>query len=349
MNLRKHLVRCRVASKAAEYAATGKLEMANAVRIHRTGGPEVLSLEEVSLGEPASGEVRLRQAAIGLNYIDVYHRTGFYAQPLPFTPGLEGAGTVEAVGADVTELKPGDRVAYAGPIGGYADVRLIAADRLVKLPEAISFEQAAAMMLQGMTAQVLIRQVYPLQAGETILVHAAAGGTGLLLCQWAAALGATVIGTVSTEAKAELALAHGCSHIIYYSKVDFAAEVLRITGGEKLPVVFDAVGRDTFLRSLDCLQRRGLMVTFGQASGSVAPFEPVLLSQKGSLFLTRPFLFHYIERRDELNAAANELFEVVAAGKVKIRVNQRFALKDAAEAHRAMEARTTSGSTILIP
>ncbi|HEY6514791.1 MAG TPA: quinone oxidoreductase [Steroidobacteraceae bacterium] len=323
--------------------------MANAVRIHRTGGPEVLSLERVSVGEPGAGEVRLRQAAIGLNYIDVYHRTGFYAQPLPFTPGLEGAGTVEAVGEDVAELKPGDRVAYAGPVGGYADVRLIAADRLVKLPETISFEQAAAMMLQGMTAQVLIRQVYPLQAGETILVHAAAGGTGLILCQWAAALGARVIGTVSTDAKAELALAHGCSHIINYAKEDFVSEVLRLTAGRKLPVVFDAVGRDTFLRSLDCLQQRGLMVTFGQASGAVAPFEPMLLSQKGSLFLTRPFLFHYIERRSELNASAKELFDVVAAGKVSIRVNQRFALRDAAEAHRAMEARATSGSTILIP
>ncbi|HEY1890790.1 MAG TPA: quinone oxidoreductase [Steroidobacteraceae bacterium] len=323
--------------------------MANAVRIHRTGGPEVLSLEEVSVGEPGAGEVRLRQAAIGLNYIDVYHRTGFYTQPLPFTPGLEGAGTVEAVGEDVAELKPGDRVAYAGPVGGYADVRLIAADRLVRLPETISFEQAAAMMLQGMTAQVLIRQVYPLHAGETILVHAAAGGTGLVLCQWAAALGATVIGTVSTDAKAEVALAHGCSHVINYSREDFVSEVLRLTGGQKLPVVFDAVGKDTFLRSLDCLQQRGLMVTFGQASGPVAPFEPVLLSQKGSLFLTRPFLFHYIERRAALNASANELFDVVAAGKVSIQVNQRFALKDVAEAHRAMEARATSGSTILIP
>lgn len=323
--------------------------MASAVRIHRTGGPEVLSLEEVSVGEPGAGEVRLRQAAIGLNYIDVYHRTGYYPQPLPLTPGLEGAGTVEAVGEDVTDLKPGDRVAYAGPLGGYADVRLIVADRLVKLPEAISFEQAAAMMLQGMTVQVLLRQVYPLQAGETILVHAAAGGTGLILCQWAAALGATVIGTVSSGAKAELALAHGCSHVINYSKVDFVGELLRITAGEKLPVVFDAVGKDTFLRSLDCLRPRGLMVTFGQASGPVEPFAPVLLSQKGSLFLTRPFLFHYIERRNALAATAKELFDVVAAGKVRVRINQRFALQDVAAAHGAMEARATSGSSILIP
>jgi len=323
--------------------------MANVVRIRRTGGPEVMSLEQVSLAKPGPGEVRLRQAAIGLNYIDVYHRTGFYPQPLPFTPGLEGAGTVEAVGEGVVELNPGDRVAYAGPVGAYADVRLVAADRLVKLPDAIAFDQAAAMMLQGMTAQVLIRQVYPLQAGETILVHAAAGGTGLILCQWAAALGATVIGTVSTEAKAELALAHGCSHVINYSKADFVSEVVRITSGEKLPVVFDAVGRDTFLRSLDCLRPRGLMVTFGQASGPVEPFAPVLLSQKGSLFLTRPFLFHYIEGRNALGASANELFEVVTAGKVRVRINQRFALKDVVNAHMALETRATSGSTILIP
>jgi NADPH2:quinone reductase len=323
--------------------------MAYAVRIHRTGGPEVLSLEDVLVGEPGAGEVRLRQAAMGLNYIDVYHRTGYYPQPLPLTPGLEGAGTVEAVGGDVTDLKPGDRVAYAGPLGGYADVRLIAADRLVKLPEAISFEQAAAMMLQGMTVQVLLRQVHPLQAGETILVHAAAGGTGLILCQWAAALGATVIGTVSSGAKAELALAHGCSHVINYSRVDFVGEVLRITAGEKVPVVFDAVGKDTFLRSLDCLRPRGLMVTFGQASGPVEPFAPILLSQKGSLFLTRPYLFHYIEGRKALAAAANELFDVVTAGKVRVRINQRFALQDVAAAHRAMEARATTGSSILIP
>jgi NADPH2:quinone reductase len=226
-------------------------------------------------------------------------------------------------------------------------VRLIAADRLVKLPEAISLEQAAAMMLQGMTAQVLLRQVYPVKAGDVVLVHAAAGGTGLILCQWAAALGATVIGTVSTEAKAELARAHGCGHTILYSKEDFVSEISRLTGGEKLPVVFDSVGKDTFLRSLDCLRPKGLMVTFGQASGPIDPIAPVLLSQKGSLFLTRPFLFHYIETRRALEASANELFDVVANGKVRIDVHQRFALKDAAEAHKALEARATSGSTIL--
>jgi NADPH2:quinone reductase len=244
-------------------------------------------------------------------------------------------------------VKVGDRVAYAGPTGGYTEVRLIEADRLVRLPDAISFDQAAAMMLQGMTAQVLIRQVYPVKAGDLILVHAAAGGTGLILCQWAAALGATVIGTVSTEAKAELAHAHGCKHTILYSKQDFVAEVTHISGGEKLPVVFDSVGKDTFLRSLDCLRPRGSMVTFGQSSGAIDPIAPVLLSQKGSLFLTRPLLLHYIARREELEASANELFAVVASGKVRIIVNQRFALKDAADAHKALEARTTSGSTIL--
>jgi NADPH2:quinone reductase len=321
--------------------------MPHAIQIRQTGGPEVLNWTAVDVGEPESGQVRVRQAAAGLNYIDVYHRTGYYPQPLPFIPGLEGAGTVEAVAPDVRGLKVGDRVAYAGPTGGYSEVRLIEADRLVRLPEAISFDQAAAMMLQGMTAQVLIRQVYPVKFGDLILVHAAAGGTGLILCQWAAALGATVIGTVSTEAKAEIARAHGCNHTILYTKQDFVAEVSRISGGEKLPVIFDSVGKDTFLRSLDCLRPRGLMVTFGQSSGPIDPIAPVLLSQKGSLFLTRPILFHYIRRRDALEASATELFEVVASGRVRINVNQRFALKDAADAHKALEARATSGSTIL--
>jgi len=321
--------------------------MPHAMQIRRTGGPEVLNWTAVDVGEPGSGQVRLRQAAAGLNYIDVYHRTGYHPQPLPFIPGLEGAGIVEAVAQDVRALKVGDRVAYAGPTGGYSEVRLIEADRAVRLPEAISFDQAAAMMLQGMTAQVLIRHVYPVKASDLILVHAAAGGTGLILCQWAAALGATVIGTVSTEAKAEIAHAHGCSHTILYTKQDFVAEVSRLSGGEKLPVVFDSVGKDTFLRSLDCLRPRGLMVTFGEASGPIDPIAPVLLSQKGSLFLTRPVLLHYIQRRDALEASANELFDVVASGKVRINVNQRFALKDAADAHKALEARATSGSTIL--
>jgi NADPH:quinone reductase len=321
--------------------------MPHAIQIQQTGGPEVLNWTPIEVGEPGPGQIRLRQAAAGLNYIDVYHRTGYYAQPPPLIPGVEGAGTVEAIGQGVRGLKVGNRVAYAGPIGGYSEVRLIEADRVVLLPEAIPFDQAAAMMLQGMTAQVLVRQVYPVKPGDLILVHAAAGGTGLILCQWAAALGAMVIGTVSTEAKAELAHAHGCKHTIVYSKQDFVAEVSRISGGEKLPVVFDSVGKDTFLRSLDCLRPRGLMVTFGQASGPIDPIAPVLLSQKGSLFLTRPVLFHYIARREELQASADELFDVVASGKVRINVNQRYALKDAADAHKALEARATTGSTIL--
>jgi NADPH:quinone reductase len=321
--------------------------MSHAIRIHQVGPPDVLQWEEVEVSDPGPGQVRLRQEAVGLNFIDVYHRTGLYPQALPFTPGTEGAGVVEAVGPDVTNVKPGDRVAYAGPIGGYAEERLIDADRVVKLPKDISNEQAAAMMLQGMTAQMLLRSVFPVAKGDTILVHAAAGGVGLIMCQWAAALGATVIGTVGTEEKAELAKAHGCAHPIVYSKQDFVAEVGRITEGAKLPVVYDSVGRDTFVRSLDCLKVRGLMVSFGNSSGPVEPFSPLLLSQKGSLYLTRPTLFHYLATREQLENSAKELFDVVAKGKVKIEVQQRFALKDAAEAHRALQARETTGSTIL--
>jgi len=321
--------------------------MPHAIRIHRVGAPDVLSWEEVEVRDPGPGQVRLRQEAVGLNFIDVYHRTGLYPQPLPFTPGTEGAGVVDAVGPDVTNVKKGDRVAYAGPIGGYAEERLIDADRVVKLPKDISTEQAAAMMLQGMTAQMLLRSVFPVAKGDTILVHAAAGGVGLIMCQWAAALGATVIGTVGTEEKAELAREHGCAHPVVYSKQDFVAEVNRITEGEKLPVVYDSVGRDTFLRSLDCLKVRGLMVSFGNASGPVEPFSPLVLSQKGSLYLTRPTLFHYIASREQLENSAKELFEVVSKGKVKIEVQQRFALAEAAEAHRALQSRETTGSTIL--
>ena len=321
--------------------------MPHAIRVHQTGGTDALSWETNEVGEPGSGQARLRQAAVGVNYIDVYHRTGYYAQPLPFVPGLEGAGTIDAVCPDVTHVKPGDRVAYAGPIGGYSEVRLIAADRLVKLPDGISFDDAAAMMLQGMTAHMLLRQVYPLKAGDVILVHAAAGGVGLILCQWAAALGATVIGIVSTEAKAALASAHGCHHTILYTKQDFVAETLRVTGGQKLPFVFDSVGANTFLPSLDCLRPRGLMVSFGQSSGAIEPIAPVLLSQKGSLFLTRPSLFHYIETRKELETSASELFAMVASKKIRININQRFELRNASEAHRALEARGTTGSTIL--
>jgi len=260
---------------------------------------------------------------------------------------VEGAGTVESVGEGVQDLKPGDRVAYAGPLGGYAEERLIDADRLVRIPDKISFEQAAAMMLQGMTARTLLRAVYPVKSGDTILVHAAAGGVGLILCQWASALGATVIGTVSTEEKAELARSHGCAHPILYTKQDFVEEVQKLTAGQKLPVVYDSVGKDTFARSLDCLRPRGLMVSFGNASGPVDPISPLVLSQKGSLYLTRPTLFHYIATRSELEQSAEDLFEVVRSGKVKIEVKQTFPLSQAAEAHRALEARRTTGSTIL--
>src|SRR3954447_14841809 len=290
--------------------------MPHAIRVHETGGPEVLKWEEVQVGEPAPGQVRLRQEAAGLNFIDVYHRTGLYKQELPFTPGVEGAGVVEAVGPDVTSVKPGERVAYAGPIGGYAEVRLIPADRVVKLPDAISSEQAAAMMLKGLTAEMLIQRVYPVKSGETILVHAAAGGVGLILCQWAKALGATVIGTVGSDEKAELARAHGCEHPIVYTRQDFVAEVERITGGAKVPVVYDGVGRDTFLKSLDCLARRGMMASFGNSSGAVEPFEPGVLAMKGSLFLTRPTLYDYTLGRTDLETAAEELFDVAARGKV---------------------------------
>ena len=321
--------------------------MPHAILVRQPGGPEQLAWEEVEVGDPGPGQVRIRQAAAGLNFIDVYHRNGLYAQPLPFIPGVEGAGVVESVGPDVEGLKAGDRVAYAGAIGGYAELRLIAADRLVKLPNDISDEQAAAMMLQGMTVDMLIRSVWPIHAGDTILIHAAAGGVGLIMCQWAAALGATVIGAVSSEEKAELARAHGCHHAIVYSKQDFVAEVDRLTDGKKLPVVYDSVGKETFKRSLDCLQKRGLMVSFGQASGPVEPFSPLLLAQKGSLYLTRPTLFDYISTREELERSAASLFDAVRTGKVKIDIGQCFPLSEAAEAHRALEARETVGSTIL--
>ena len=321
--------------------------MTNAIRIHEVGGPDVLRLDTVEVGEPAPGQLRIRQQAVGVNFIDVYHRTGLYKQPLPFTPGVEGAGTVDAVGEGVSDFSVGDRVAYAGPIGGYAEERLLDADRAVALPDDIGFDQAAAMMLRGMTVQMLIRELHRVQAGETILVHAAAGGVGLILCQWAKALGATVIGTVSTDEKAELARANGCDHPIVYTRDDFVAEVDRITEGRKLPVVYDSVGKDTFLKSLDCLAPRGIMVSYGNASGPPDPMPPGLLAQKGSLFLTRPTLYHYIATREELDRSAGELFEIVSSGKVRIDIGQTFALKDAAEAHRALESRRTTGSTIL--
>ncbi len=319
----------------------------HAIRIHKAGGPDVLNWERVEVAEPGPGEARLRQHAVGLNYIDVYHRTGLYPQPLPLIPGVEGAGVVESVGEGVGNVQAGDCVAYAGPIGGYAQVRIIEAAKLVKLPDSIGFDEAAAMMLQGMTARMLLRSVYPVAAGDTILVHAAAGGVGLILCQWAAALGATVIGTVSTNEKADLARAHGCHHPVVYTRQDFVAEVARISGGAKLPVVYDSVGRDTFLKSLDCLRPRGMMVSFGQSSGPIEPFSPSLLQQKGSLFLTRPTLFQYIASRAELDASSADLLAMVGSGRLRIAPTQIFPLEDAAQAHRALEARATSGSIIL--
>ena len=321
--------------------------MPNAIQVEQSGGPEVLRWRSVDVRDPGPGQVRLRHYAVGLNYIDVYHRTGLYPQPLPFVPGVEGAGVVEAIGDGVTNVAVGDRVAYAGPIGSYAELRLIDAVQLVTLPAEIDFDTAAAMMLQGLTVDMLINRVRPLSSGETILVHAAAGGVGLILCQWAKAIGVTVIGTVSSAAKAELARAHGCVHPIVTSRDDFVAEVVRITDGRKLPVVYDSVGKDSFVRSLDCLERRGMLVSFGQASGPVTDFQPGMLAQKGSLYLTRPTLYDYIATRPELEASSAALFAMVSAGKVRIKIGQRFALADVAAAHRALEARQTVGSSIL--
>ena len=324
--------------------------MPYAIRIHQTGGPEVLRWEAVDVPAPAEGEATVRQHAVGLNFIDTYHRSGLYPLTLPAGIGLEGAGVVEAVGAGVTEVKVGDRVAYAGgPVGAYAEVRNIPAHRLLKLPDAIAFDTAAAMMLQGLTAAYLLRRTYRVQSGDAVLIHAAAGGVGLIACQWAKALGATVIGTVGSPAKAEIAKAHGCDHAINYSTEDFTRRVREITGGEGVPVVYDGVGKDTFMGSLDCLRPLGMMVTYGNASGPVPPFDPLLLSQKGSLFVTRPTLVHYTAKRADLEALGAELFEVVTAGKVRIEVNQTYALKDAAQAQRDLEARKTTGSTVLLP
>ncbi|WP_068808063.1 quinone oxidoreductase family protein [Thauera phenolivorans] len=324
--------------------------MSHVIRFHRNGGPEVLQFEAVEPPAPAPGEVRLRQHAVGLNYIDTYHRGGLYPVSLPSGIGQEGAGVVEAVGEGVTEVAVGDRVAYAGgPLGAYAEVRNIGAGLLVRLPDAISFEEGAAMMMQGLTAQYLLRSTYPVQAGETVLVHAAAGGVGSIMVQWAKALGATVIGTVGSDAKAEKVRALGCDHVIVYTREKFPERVREITGGAGVPVVYDSIGKDTFLDSLACLRRRGLMVSYGNATGPVPPFECALLMKMGSLYVTRPTLFDYIADRGELLERAGELFEVVAAGKVKIEIGQRFALREAAEAHRALEARLTTGSTVLLP
>jgi NADPH2:quinone reductase len=325
--------------------------MAHAIRIHQTGGPEVLQWEEVDVPKPGQGEVLVRQKAIGLNYIDTYHRSGLYPVKMPSGLGTEGAGVVEAVGPGVTEFKPGDRVAYAGgPLGAYAELRVMPADRLVKLPEGIGFEQAASMMLQGLTVQYLLRRLYRVpQSGETVLWHAAAGGVGLIACQWARALGVKIIGTVSSEEKANLARENGAAYTVNYTKEDFVAKVQEITGGKKVPIVYDSVGKDTFMKSLDCLQVRGLMVTFGNSSGAVPPVDLGILNTKGSLYVTRPSLAGYVSRRDELVAAANELFDMVLSGKVKVVPRQSYALKDAAQAHRDLEGRKTTGSTILVP
>ena len=325
--------------------------MTNAIQIHTTGGPEVLQWEKIDCHDPGPGEVHIRHEAIGLNFIDVYHRTGLYPLPgLPAVLGLEGAGTVISTGTDVTEFQAGDRVAYAGvPPGAYAEERLIPAHRLVKLPEAISFRQGAAMMLQGMTARYLLHGCFPVKAGDTILVHAAAGGVGTIICQWARHLGATVIGTVGSEKKADLARAHGCDYPIDYVNDDFSARVQEITDNKGVNAVYDSVGQPTFLKSLDCLKPMGTMVSFGQAAAPVPPVDIGLLAAKGSLFLTRPSLMTYTEKREDLLAHAADLFAVVESGAVQVDIRQTYALKDAAQAHRDLEARKTSGSTILIP
>ena len=325
--------------------------MPKAIRVHEYGGPESLRWEEVEVGEPGPGQLRVRHGAVGLNYIDVYHRTGLYPLPsLPWTLGMEGAGQVEAVGEGVTEFKPGDRIAYASPpVGAYAEVRLIPADRVVALPDAIDDRTAAAMMLQGMTAQYLLRRTYRVQAGDAILLHAAAGGVGLIASQWARHLGAIVIGTVGNDEKAELARAHGCHHVIVYNRENFTERVREITGGQGVAAVYDSVGKDTFMGSLDCLRPLGMMVSFGNASGPVPPFEPGILAAKGSLFFTRPTLMTYTAQRADLLASAAELFEVVSSGAVRIEVRQTYPLAETARAHRDLEARQTTGSTVLLP
>jgi NADPH2:quinone reductase len=324
--------------------------MTHAIRVHRYGGPEVLQSEEVEVGDPGPGQVRIRQTAVGLNYIDIYGRTGLYPQPsLPFVPGQEGAGVVTAVGDGVRDLKVGKRVAYAGPIGAYAEERLIAADRVVKLPNGIEDRVAACIMLKGMTAQYLLRRTYKVGPGTTLLFHAAAGGLGLIACQWAASLGATVIGTVGSAGKALIARAHGCAHVINYREEDFVTMVKALTDGKGVDVVYDSIGKDTFPGSLDCLKPLGLWVSFGQASGPVPDFKINLLSQKGSLFATRPSLGNYTATRKDLVETANDLFDVVGSGKVKVAVNQTYPLADAAKAHQDLEARHTTGSTLLLP
>ncbi|MBK8909339.1 MAG: quinone oxidoreductase [Rhodospirillales bacterium] len=325
--------------------------MSYAIRIHETGGPEVLRWENVPVDDVGPGQVRIRSSAVGLNFIDTYHRTGLYPlASLPSGIGMEGAGVIEAVGEGVDRLKPGDRVACAsGPVGAYAEIRLMPADRVVKLPDAISDQTAAAMMLKGMTAEYLLRRTYAVQAGDVILLHAAAGGVGQIASQWAKHLGAIVIATVGTDDKADLARANGCDHVIVYTRENFVERVREITDGRGVPVVYDSVGKATFEGSLDCLRPRGMMVSFGNASGPTGPIDPLILSAKGSLYLTRPTLVTYTATPDELQASASALFDVVAAGHVKIDIGQTYPLKEAAQAHRDLETRKTTGSTVLLP
>ena len=325
--------------------------MATAIRMHRTGGPEVLELEQVEVGQPGPGQVRLRHAAVGLNYADTYFRNGTYPMPLPAGMGVEAAGVVEAIGPDVTNVAVGDRVTYTGflnTLGAYSTERLIAAAPLIQLPDGIGFETAAAMTMRGLTSAYLMRRIHPFKAGDTLLLHAAAGGVGLIVSQWAQLLGITVIGTVSTDAKAEVAKAHGCTHTINYSHEDVAARVKELTGGKGVDVVFDSVGKSTFMASLDSLKRRGLMVCVGTASGPIEGFNPNLLAMKGSLYLTRPALADYIADPAEKAELAAEVFGHVAAGRIRIEVNQRYALGDAQQAHRDLESRQTTGSSVFM-
>jgi NADPH2:quinone reductase len=323
--------------------------MAKAMRFHKTGGPEVLQLDDVQVGEPGQGQVRIRHAAIGVNFVDTYQRSGLYPMPLPQVAGNEGAGVVEAVGAGVTDLKAGDRVTYTGLIGAYCESRVVPADRMVKLPQGISEEQAASMLLKGLTVHYLIYSTYAVKPGDTVLWHAAAGGVGLIACQWLKALGVHTIATAGSDEKAALAKAHGAEHVINYSKENFVEKVKAITGGKGVPVVYDGVGKATWEGSLDCLRPRGLMVTFGNASGAVPPVNLGILSAKGSLYVTRPTLATYIATRAELVERSNALFDVVKSGKVKIETTGRYKLADAAQAHRDLESRKTTGSVILMP
>lgn len=324
--------------------------MPKAIRYDQPGGPDVMKWVDVEVGEPKAGEIRIRQHAVGLNYIDVYFRTGLYPQPLPGGLGMEAAGEVTAVGEGVTALKAGDRVAYVGqPPGAYAQERVMPAERLVKLPDGISYDDAASVMLQGLTAHYLLRRTYPVKAGDTILIHAAAGGVGLLVCQWAKALGATVIGTVGSDEKAALAKAHGCDHPIVYTRENFTQRVKEITNGAGVPVVYDSIGKDTYIGSLDCLAPLGYFVSFGNASVPLPPIDSKEFSSRGSLFFTRPTLFSYIAKRADLEAAAAELFDVILSGKVKTSINQRYPLAEVGRAHADLEARKTTGSTILVP